>query len=413
MAVREGEEVLTNNMVTNQRNISQLKQAWDGLDFVMEMFDVPRFPRNVSTGATGGRQRTVNSRDEAMTFFEGALYEDCYINAYLTTPDNYYPMTNLRHWNLPLKLVPNHIMIDLDREPFNSDEELETALAETLKNIKASVTGIAAEHYIVIASGSGGYHIHIPLPGLTTPLQDMPEFEAFKEDQELANKFLRFAERRLTNNKADHRHSPSVNSCLFRVPGTINTRARAMGKDPIVRVVQGMEYVMHRITQEHSLPEAWLEAEESRPTTKFLNEFHAYLVQQQINNKISKSDRRLRSLVFGNVGIDKSENNSIWWIDKLLSVGVEDGRKDLMFWVLAPYLVTVAKIDYDKAYQVLEQWLEKCDDVRRLEPDWSYFRYRIRYCLESAESHERLPIKFETFQEYYPDLCCNKELFKE
>jgi hypothetical protein len=53
---------------------------------------------------------------------------------------------------------------------------------------------------------------------------------------------------------------------------------------------------------------------------------------------------------------------------------------------------------------MLEAWLQKCDDVRRLEPGWTAFRYRIRYCLDTAEEQERRPIMLDTFREYYPDL---------
>lgn len=60
----------------------------------------------------------------------------------------------------------------------------------------------------------------------------------------------------------------------------------------------------------------------------------------------------------------------------------------MLFRVLAPYLITVKGLDYDKAYSVLEQWLDKCNDVKRLEPDWTSFRYRISYCLDIAENRE-------------------------
>lgn len=49
-------------------------------------------------------------------------------------------------------------------------------------------------------------------------------------------------------------------------------------------------------------------------------------------------------------------------------------------------------------------WIDKCNDVKRLEPDWTSFRYRIRYCLDIAENQERKAIKFDTFKEYYPDV---------
>lgn len=391
-------------MITSNRNIRFQKEVRDGLDFVMQMFDAPQFPRTILTG-TARRPYIVNSRDEAMMHFEAALYEDCYMNAFL----HYDAMTRsggLTPTSIPKIPVPNHLMIDLDRAPFNSDAELEQALADTLQNIKASITGISSEYPIVIASGSGGYHLHVPLPGLQTPLQEMPEFETFRDHQDLNNKFLQFAERRLTNNKADHRHNPSMNSCLFRIPGTINTKARAADvKDPMVRIVKGYKWVFHRITEQKSLPSVSTEALASRPTTKFLNDFYAYLVQQQINDNSSKSDRRLRSLVYVSKDAHIGNNNSsIWWIDKLLQTAVEDGRKDLLFWVLAPYLITIRKMDPAKACSIMERWLERCDDIRRLEPGWSYFRNRIRCCIEAAQSKQRKPDRLEKLQEYHPEL---------
>jgi hypothetical protein len=69
-----------------------------------------------------------------------------------------------------------------------------------------------------------------------------------------------------------------------------------------------------------------------------------------------------------------------------------------MYWILAPYLITVKGLDYDKAYDIIEAWLDKCNEVRRLEPSWTAFRYRLRYCLDTAEDQERRPIRFDTFK---------------
>jgi len=382
-------------MVKIQRDVKQLKEAWDGVDFVTELFSVPRFPRNVATGATARGQRTVHSRDEAMKYFEASLYEDCYMNAYL----NYDEM--VQNGQLPpgFKPVPNHIIVDLDREPFNSDEELEAALNTTLQNVKASFTGISAEHPIVIWSGNG-YHIHVCNPGFTTPLEDMPEFGAWKDDKDLPNKFLRWAERTLSNGMADQHHNPSIKSALFRVPGTFNSKARAAGKDPQVRLVKGIEYAIHRITEEQSLPDIeYYEGIASRPTQKFLNAFQGHLIQELIDSKVVKLNHRTFNMS-RHIGTD----NGLVWIDKLLNIGVGDNRKNLILWVLAPYLITVKNTEYDKAYHIIEAWLQKCEEVRSLEPGWTEFRYRIRHCLDTAENQERMPIKYETFKEYYPNV---------
>jgi hypothetical protein len=91
-------------------------------------------------------------------YYEAALYEDCYINAY----PNYEEMAKNGHLHPGFKPVPNHIIIDLDRKDFNSDEELESALADTLQNIKNNFTGVIADNPIVIWSGNG-YRVHVPL----------------------------------------------------------------------------------------------------------------------------------------------------------------------------------------------------------------------------------------------------------
>jgi hypothetical protein len=210
---------------------------------------------------------------------------------------------------------------------------------------------------------------------------------------------LRWAERELTEGMADQHHNPSIKSCLFRVPGTINTKAKAAGLDPIVKFIQVGDWTIFG----NSFPGLPL----TEVNKDFLMKFHSSLVQKVIDDKVEKLQHRRRHLAqVSNILLVNGNNSSssIPWIDKLLQAPVEDGRKNLLYWVLAPYLITVKGLDYDKSYSVLETWLDRCDDVSRLEPDWTSFRYRIRYCLDTAEDQERKPIRFETFKEYYPEL---------
>jgi hypothetical protein len=385
------------------RDLKKLKEAWEGVDFIMELFEVPRVPRTVLTATTTKGQRVIRSRDEAMTYFEAALYENCYMNAYLDYE------TLAKEGQLPegFKPVPNHIIIDLDRKSFSTDEDFQTALQTTLQNIKENFTGIVAEYPIVIWSGNG-YHIHVPLPGWTTALEDIPGFAAFKDDKDyLPDKFLRWAERTLSNGSADPHHNPSIKSALFRVPGTINTKAKEAGKDPKVRIVQGMEYVIYKILLDQCGPPGVFEQEIGRPKQKFFNDFLGYLIQDLIDEKVVKLKRRRMNvgmITYGNGNNNNNKDGALGWIEQLLKKGVEDGRKNLIYWVLAPYLITIKGMDYDNAYHIVESWHEKCNGVRSLDPDWHSFRYRIRYCLDTAEDQERKPIRFETFKEYYPDV---------
>jgi hypothetical protein len=142
-----------------------------------------------------------------------------------------------------------------------------------------------------------------------------------------------------------------------------------------------------------------------RVKPEFLMKFHSMLVQELIDEKVEKMKRRTRlsgSMLKNNSSL--VSNRWAFWIEPILKHGWQDHRKDLLYWVLAPYLITVKGLDYDRAYDLLKAWLLKCDDIRRLEPDWSYFEYRIRYCLDTAEDKERWPITFESFKQYYPDI---------
>ena len=371
---------------TTESNYNQLwVQVYDGLDFMVEHFDDCEelssgrklFPRTISTGATRGAQHTVESSQDAMTFYRAALYEDCRMNAYA----NYEEMKKRHQIRDDYKPIPRHVLIDLDRASFTTNEELETALKETVSNIKRHILmGLGP---IVIWSGNG-YHIHIPLD-LDAAFENMPDFAMFENP---SNKFLRWAERRLSNGSADQCHNPSIKSCMFRVPGTLNSKCKAAGKDPLVRIVEP-DYEIDICSR-------------STPRQDFLNDFHAHLIQEIIDDKIEKSERRQR-LAIGLL-FNKNSSRSMPWIDKLLQTGVEDNRKALLFWVLAPYLITVRSVGYDRAYSVLEAWLDKCNEVRRLEPDRTAFRYRIRYCLQAAENQKRKPVRFDTFKERYPDI---------
>lgn len=84
----------------------------------------------------------------------------------------------------------------------------------------------------VIWSGNG-YHIHQPLD--MPALHEIVEFTRFDEP---SVKFLRYVERRLTDGMSDPNHNVSFRSCMFRIPGSLNSKCIASGKDPVVRTLQ-------------------------------------------------------------------------------------------------------------------------------------------------------------------------------
>ena len=71
---------------------------------------------------------------------------------------------------------------------------------------------------------------------------------------------MQFAEDFLTNEKGDPQHNPSINSCLVRIPGTINSKC-----GQIVRIIQ-----------------RW---DGHKPSIKYLlRDFRRWLIDEKLNN---------------------------------------------------------------------------------------------------------------------------------
>src|SRR5215216_2505020 len=381
------------------RNIYQ--DVADGLDFMLAILPNEEYPRNILVGPYHSPFEVWN-RDDILYRYKATLYEDCYLNAY----PNYQWMIENGRLSSTFLPPPNHLMMDIDRENFVDEQAFNQTIADIKANIGKYLTGATGAHPIIIDSGNG-YHVHVPMPGIVKSFEEVPEFQQFKNPakaSELDIKFLRYLERKLTNSRSDQRHRPSVNSLMFRIPGTINTRAKIRGKkDPHVKVVEGRDTLSS------------LEDRVSRPTDKLLNDFYLYLMQKKTESRVEEFERESKRL-WQSLEPRRFDNNTgiIPWIEKILITGVEDQRKDLLFWVLVPYLITIKRLDHEQAFDILDGWLAKCSEVRRLEPRLSEFHHRINYtlrrCADRLESQEPWwPIKLETFQEYYPDLY--EELF--
>ena len=111
--------------------------------------------------------------------------------------------------------APNFIFIDLDLSCFSSRDSLDRALRAVLKNINEKFRGA---HPTVIWSGNG-YHIYLSIQAFILESESV-----FAEFEQPSKKFLRFAEKTLTNNRADACHSSNLSfkNCLLRVPGSHN-----------------------------------------------------------------------------------------------------------------------------------------------------------------------------------------------
>lgn len=253
---------------------------------------------------------------------------------------------------------PNFIFADLDLLSFRDPPTLERTLAAALRTIRLKINGSPT----VLWSGNG-YHIYQPIDAII-----LEEFEQFEEFEHPSTKFLRFAEYYLTNGKCDPSHSPSLKSCMIRIPGSLNSKY-AEGKSE-VKIIQKWDGYRP-------------------PMNMLINSFHIYLVEQKV-----KEDK-LRKRIEKKFGIKGDLIHSISWIEILLQTPIEDYRKNAIGLILAPYLINIRKFSYEMASVLIKDWLRKCNQVRTL--DFNY-EYKVKYCLNTSIRKMQLPLKFDTLK---------------
>jgi hypothetical protein len=334
-----------------------------GLDYIITHFEGQIWPRTISTKATENRQVVVTSREEALARFAQANLLDCRISAYPM------PSTMSSFVGINLDIAPSIVMIDIDRETFKTQRAFEVALTKTLRKIFETIISGPT----VIWSGSG-YHIYLAIDAIVLESEDI--FNNGRFGSNPSQKFLRFAEWFLSNGKCDPQHNKtvSIRNCMLRIPGSINSK-----NGQIVRIIQNWDG--------------------SKPNIRsLLGSFHAWLADQQIKEmeQLQKYNVRLYSQNNNN-----NNNSTIYWIEKLLQTPIYDNRKLAVSLVLAPYVINIRQLEHNAALEVIMDWLQKCNDLRRL--DSRDFNYRIKKALENAAKTGYLPMRFNTLKEKYSD----------
>jgi hypothetical protein len=325
-------------------NISQSEIISGNVDFILSHFQEPTFPRKIMTKRLG-YQKEVFSKQELLKYFASSNYEDCRINAYP-------PFTNYQGIN---RVAPSFVMIDLDLRDFgNMQINLDKGLDKILRKIRSVMHG----HPTVLWTGNG-YHIYQPMEGFI--LEEEERFARLREPdgKDLTSRFIQFSEEYLTNKKGDPQHNPTVNSCLVRVPGTINSKC----------------------AQEVKIIQRW---DGQKPAINYLlRYFQLWLINEKIQQKQMNSKMARTQTV---------NPSSISWIEKLLQTPIDDYRKFVIWRILAPYLINVRKCSEDEAYNVIRNWLDKCSQLRKLNFSSNYL---IKYNINSAKRNGYLSISLE------------------
>jgi hypothetical protein len=212
---------------------------------------------------------------------------------------------------------------------------------------------------------------------------DNNNFDLFKE-------ILRFAKNFLSNGKADLHFNPSLESCLLRIPGSLNgkfldNRDKRLSGNFRVKVLKRWNGVRAPITRE------------------FIEDFKTYLEQKitEQENELENNNNK-NNYATDNNNTKNDNNRRIEWIEKLLFwTPVKDGRKKIVELVLAPYLVHIKKLSNEESYEIINRWLQQCDSIRKLDFD---IKERVNAAIKNTNKKNIGPMRYITLKERYRDL---------
>jgi hypothetical protein len=338
------------------------------LDFILLHFDKQEFlfPRKISTYKSNNRQFIVRSKQEIIDSFISSNLVDCKVNAYASLTD----------YKGIQRYKPNFIFIDLDKNNFKTSISFENVLSNILKNIREKL-GYDAQP-TVLETG-GGYHIYQPVY-CPTALENVIQFSEFDRPSE---QFLRFAKDYLSNGKADKQNNPSFKSCLLRIPGSINSKYNVT-----VKTLQTWNGIRPPIRRE------------------FIEEFRTFLIQK----KIEEQNYRQKIMQLKLKMQQNNDKNSITcrnyyyydWIEtKVLQTPISDYRKLVVGLVLVPYLVVIKKLSNEESHNIINEWLMRCDVIRKLDFDPKYL---INNNIKTSMKKLILPISIYKLETNYRNL---------
>ena len=153
---------------------------------------------------------------------------------------------------------------------------------------------------------------------------------------------------------------------MLRVPGSINSKN---GKNKTVEVVQYGVWNKARPVANSMLFNFYIEmaARLLRFNASHMKNKNRISVNIDLQ-PITSSDIRESDRLFGYANSSTLQQQHIDWIDLNIlhqEHGISDCRKITVDLVLAPYLINVKKYSYDKAYNIIAQWLDKCSQNKR------------------------------------------------
>jgi hypothetical protein len=191
----------------------------EGIDLLLGLFEnvgQRPFPRKIMTARINW-QITVYSKEEMLQKFDDADFIDCRINAYPLVPKD-------------ILQVPNIILVDIDINMSlkTGHKRIASHLNKTLQKIREYTCDSIIP--LILWTGNG-YHV-VAVLNITEPLEHIEEYTSVSNScgiKQLSREFMLFARMFLSEYKADPKNNPSFESCLLRVPYTLNSKCLKIG----------------------------------------------------------------------------------------------------------------------------------------------------------------------------------------
>jgi hypothetical protein len=88
------------------------------------------------------------------------------------------------------------------------------------------------------------------------------------------------------------------------------------------------------------------------------------------------------------------------WIEKLFQTPIEDYRKHARDLIIIPYLVVCRGMtERNEIFDIVMQWADKCNELKRLEPSRHEFSIRIRSRIDDVMRERIPPMTLQTLRQ--------------
>ena len=136
-------------------------------------------------------------------------------------------------------------------------------------------------------------------------------------------------------------------------------------------------------------------------TREFLEDFRTYLEQKITDQENNNYNYNYNYKKKNNNQNHYNNDNRIEWIEtEVLSNPFSDYRKLTVGLILVPYLVVIKKLTYEESYKIINEWLMKCDSVRKLDFDPKYL---INNSIKTSTKKLIPPISIYKLETNYPN----------